>query len=69
MTGSEIGTDGHATKVPPPLVKGLGLLLISVNVVASVLCQVVELLGVLIHRMVPLEQIEELKKLAGHGAY
>jgi hypothetical protein len=56
-------------KCPPPLVKGLGLLLISVNVVASVLCQVVELLGVLIHRMVPLEQIEELKKLAGHGAY
>jgi hypothetical protein len=43
-----------------PLVKELGLLLIGVNVVTTVLCQVVELLRVLIHRKIPLAQIQEL---------
>jgi hypothetical protein len=43
-----------------PLTKELGLLLIHVNVVASVLCQIVELLGVVIHRTVPLVQVQEL---------
>jgi hypothetical protein len=43
-----------------PFVKKLGLLRIGVNVVTTVLCQVVELLGVLIHRMVLLAQIQEL---------
>jgi hypothetical protein len=43
-----------------PLVKELGLLLIGVNVVTTVLCQVVELLRVLIHRTIPLAQIQEL---------
>jgi hypothetical protein len=37
-----------------PLAKELDLLLIGVNVVASVLCQVVELLGLLIDWVVPL---------------
>jgi hypothetical protein len=37
-----------------PLAKELELLPVSVNVVASVLRQVVDLLGVLINRMVPL---------------
>jgi hypothetical protein len=40
-----------------PLVKELDLLLIYVNVVAHVLCQVIEFCGVHKHRMVPLEQI------------
>jgi hypothetical protein len=51
-----------------PFAKELSLHLISVNVVTPVLCQVVELLGVLIHIMVPLAQIQELTKLVVHGA-
>jgi hypothetical protein len=39
-----------------PHVKELDLLLIRINVVASVLRQVVEFLGVLIDRVVPLAQ-------------
>jgi hypothetical protein len=35
-------------------VKELDLLIIGVIVVASVLCQIVELLGLLIHRTIPL---------------
>jgi hypothetical protein len=35
----------------------LSLLCISINMVPTVLCQVVELLGVLIHRTVPLVQL------------
>jgi hypothetical protein len=50
-------------------VKELSLLLIGVNVVAFILYQVVELLGLLIHRMVSLAQIQELRKLAAHGAH
>jgi hypothetical protein len=49
--------------------KELGLLLIVVNVVASVLCQVVELLVVLINIMVPLAQIQELIQLVAHGSH
>jgi hypothetical protein len=52
-----------------PRAKELSLLLIGVNVVASVLCLVVELLGVLINQIVPLAQIQELRKLAAHGAH
>jgi hypothetical protein len=51
------------------LVKELSLLLIGVNVVAFILYQVVELLGLLIHRMVSLAQIQELRKLVAHGAH
>jgi hypothetical protein len=40
-----------------PLAIELDLVLIGVNVVTPTLCQVVELLGVLIHRTVPLAQI------------
>jgi hypothetical protein len=36
--------------------------------VTPVLCQVVELLSVLIDRMVPLAQIQELRKLVVHCA-
>jgi hypothetical protein len=43
-----------------PLAKELSLLLIGVNVVASILCQVVELLGILIDCVVPLSLIQEL---------
>jgi hypothetical protein len=47
----------------------LSLLSITVNMVITVLCQVVELLGVLIHRTVPLTQLQELNKLAAHSAH
>jgi hypothetical protein len=50
-------------------VKALGLLLISVNAVDSILCQVVELMGVLINYVVPLPQIQELNMLAVHCAH
>jgi hypothetical protein len=40
-----------------PLVIELDLLSISVNMVPTVLCQVVKLLSVVIHRMVPLAQL------------
>jgi hypothetical protein len=37
-----------------PHVKELGLLYISINMVTPVLCQIIELLDVLMDRMVPL---------------
>jgi hypothetical protein len=40
-----------------PLVKELDLLCISIHMVTPILCQIVELLNVLIHRTVPLVQI------------
>jgi hypothetical protein len=40
-----------------PLVIELGLLSIAVNMMSTVLCQVVKLLDVLIHRVVPLMQL------------
>jgi hypothetical protein len=43
-----------------PLAEELSLFLISINVVASILCQVDELLGVLIDRVVSLSEIQEL---------
>jgi hypothetical protein len=51
-----------------PLMKELDLLCISINMVTPVLCQVVELLDVLIDRTVPLVQIQKLCKLAVHCA-
>jgi hypothetical protein len=51
-----------------PLVKELDLLCISINMVTPVLCQIVELLDVLIDRTVPLVQIQKLSKLAVHCA-
>jgi hypothetical protein len=51
-----------------PHAKELNLLLVSINVVAPVLCQVVELLGVLIDSVVPLVQIEKVYKLIAHSA-
>jgi hypothetical protein len=51
-----------------PLAIELCLLLVGVNVVTTVLCQVVELMGVLINRMIPLTQIQELRKLVAHCA-
>jgi hypothetical protein len=40
-----------------PFTVDLSLLCISINMVPTILYQVVELLGVLIHRTVPLEQL------------
>jgi hypothetical protein len=51
-----------------PLVKELNLLCISIHMVTPVLCQIVELLNVLIDRTVPLVQIQKLCKLAAHYA-
>jgi hypothetical protein len=51
-----------------PLMKELDLLCISINMVTPVLCQIVELLDVLIDRTVPLVQIQKLCKLAVHCA-
>jgi hypothetical protein len=51
-----------------PLAIELGLLCISINMVTPVLCQVVELLDVLIDRIVPLVQIQKLYKLMEHCA-
>jgi hypothetical protein len=47
-----------------PLAEELDLLLISINVVCLVLCEVVELLAVLVDGAVPLSQVEELCQLA-----
>jgi hypothetical protein len=52
-----------------PLAKELGLLCISIHMVTPVLCQIVELLNVLIDRMVPLVQIQKLCNLAAHCAH
>jgi hypothetical protein len=49
-------------------VKELDLLCISINMVTPILCQVVELLDILIDRMVPLVQMQKLCKLAVHCA-
>jgi hypothetical protein len=51
-----------------PLVKGLDLLCIGIQMVTPVLCQIVELLNVLIDRTVPLVQIQKLYKLVAHCA-
>jgi hypothetical protein len=51
-----------------PLAKELDLLCISIHMVTPVLCQIVELLNVLIDRMVPLVQIQKLYKLVAHYA-
>jgi hypothetical protein len=51
-----------------PLAIELGLLCININMVTPVLCQVVELLDVLIDRIVPLVQIQKLYKLMAHYA-
>jgi hypothetical protein len=51
-----------------PLAKELGLLCISIHIVTPVLCQIIELLNVLIDRTVPLVQIQKLCKLAVHCA-
>jgi hypothetical protein len=51
-----------------PFAIELDLLSISVNMVPIILCQVVKLLSVVIHRMVPLAQLQELDKLAVHSA-
>jgi hypothetical protein len=51
-----------------PLAIELDLLCISINMVTPVLCQVVELLDVLIDRIVPLVQIQKLYKLTAHCA-
>jgi hypothetical protein len=47
----------------------LSLLLIHVNVVCSVLHEVVELLAVLMDEVVPLSQVEELYQLTVHKAH
>jgi hypothetical protein len=51
-----------------PLTKELGFLRICIDMMTPVLCQVVELLGVLIDRVVPLVQIKKLYKFAAHCA-
>jgi hypothetical protein len=51
-----------------PLAKELGLLRISINIVTPVLCQIVELLNILIDRTVSLAQIQKLYKLVAHSA-
>jgi hypothetical protein len=51
-----------------PLAIELNLLLVGVIVVTTVLCQVVELMGVLVDRMISLAQIQELRKLAANCA-
>jgi hypothetical protein len=43
-----------------PLMEELNLCLISINMVPSVLREVVELLGVLVDGVVPLSQVKEL---------
>jgi hypothetical protein len=51
-----------------PLAKELNLLHICIDMVTLVLCQVVELLSVLIDRAVPLVQIQKLCKLVAYCA-
>jgi hypothetical protein len=46
----------------------LSLLSISFNMVPTVLWQVVKLLSVVIHRTVPLVQLQDLNKLVVHSA-
>jgi hypothetical protein len=52
-----------------PLEIELGLLSITINMVLTILCQVVKLLGVLVHRTVSLTQLYKLNKLAAHSAH
>jgi hypothetical protein len=51
-----------------PLAKKLGFLHIHVNMMSPVLGEVVELVGVVIHGVVPLLQVEELLQFAAHEA-
>jgi hypothetical protein len=51
-----------------PLVVELSLLRVCVNVVCSVMCEVVELLAVLIDGVVPLLLVEELCQRGAHEA-
>jgi hypothetical protein len=51
------------------LMEELSLLLVHVNVVCSVLHEVVELLAVLMDGVVPLSQVEELYQLTMHKAH
>jgi hypothetical protein len=51
-----------------PLVKELNFLHICIDKMTTVLCQVVELLGVLLERAVPLVQIQKLWKFMVHCA-
>jgi hypothetical protein len=51
-----------------PLAKELGLLSIIIHMVTPVLCQIVELLDVLIDRTIPLVQVQKLYKLVAHCA-
>jgi hypothetical protein len=51
-----------------PYVIELDLLSIRVNMVPTVLCHVVKLLSVVIHRLVPLAQLQELNKLVVNSA-
>jgi hypothetical protein len=49
-----------------PLAKELNFILIYIDMMTPVMCQVFELLGVLIDRAVPLVQIQKLCKFAVH---
>jgi hypothetical protein len=51
-----------------PLVVELSLLRVCVNVVCSIMCEVVELLAVLIYGVVLLLLVEELCHLGAHEA-
>jgi hypothetical protein len=51
-----------------PLAVELSLLSITVHVMLTILCKVIKLLGVVVHRMVPLAQLQKLDKLAVYGA-
>jgi hypothetical protein len=51
-----------------PLVKEINLLCIRIHMVTAVLCQIAELLNVLIDKTVPLVQIRKLCKLEAHYA-
>jgi hypothetical protein len=51
-----------------PLAKEFSLLFIGIHMVTPILCQIVELLNVLIDRSISLVQIQELCKLAAHCA-
>jgi hypothetical protein len=52
-----------------PLVKELGLLCIRINMVNSLLHQIIEFLNILVDRVVPLAQIQKLCKLVAHSAH
>jgi hypothetical protein len=47
-------------------VEELGLLVVHVDMMCPILCEVVELLAVLIDFVVPLLQVEELLQLIAH---